>query len=48
MKAPGPDHVPSYVLQHSAHEIAPILHVIFKQSLNSGDLPMDWLTANIQ
>jgi len=46
-KTPGPDHVPSYVLKHCAHEIAPILDVIFKQSLNSGDLPIDCLTANI-
>jgi len=30
MKAPGPDHVPSYVLKHCAHKIAPILGVIFK------------------
>jgi len=47
MKAPGPDHIPSYVLKHCAHEIAPILHVIFKQSLNCGYLPMDWLTVKI-
>ena len=46
-KASGPDHVPSYVLKHCAPEIAPILEVIFKQSLNSGNLPTDWLIANI-
>jgi len=46
-KASGPDHVPSSVLKHCAHEIAPILEVIFKQSLNSGNLPKDWLIANI-
>jgi len=40
-KAPGPDYVPSYVLKHCAHEIAPILDVTFKQSLNSCDLPID-------
>jgi len=49
MKAPGSDHtcIPSYVLKQCVHEIAPILYVIYKQSLNSGDLPMDWLTTNI-
>ena len=28
-------------------EIAPILTVIFTQSLNSGNVPEDWLTANV-
>ena len=29
MKASGPDHVPPYVLKRCAHEIAPILEVIY-------------------
>ena len=46
-KAPGPDHLSSYILKHCAHKIAPILEIIFDQSLNTSNLPMDWLTANI-
>jgi len=46
-KAPGPDQIPSYILKHCAQEFAPILKVIFTQSLSSSSLPKDWLTANI-
>jgi len=34
-------------LKHCAQEIAPILEVIFTQSLSSSSLPKDWLMANI-
>jgi len=34
-KSPGPDQIPSYTLKHCAQEIAPILKVIFTQSLSS-------------
>ena len=32
---------------HCASEIAPILQMLFTQSLNTSTLPEDWLTANI-
>ena len=46
-KAHGPDGISPYILKSCSAEIAPILEVIFKQSLNTGELPSDWLTANI-
>ena len=46
-KASGPDKIPTRILKLCASEIAPILTVIFIQSLNSGQIPKDWLTANI-
>ena len=38
-KASGPDCIPGRILQNLARELAPVLHYIFDQSLNSGDLP---------
>ena len=46
-KAHGPDGISPYILKSCSAEIAPILEVIFKQSLNTGELQSDWLTANI-
>ena len=46
-KAPGPDKIPNRILKYCATEIAQILQLIFNQSLTSGNLPDDWLTANI-
>ena len=46
-KAYGPDGISLYILKSCSTEIAPILEIIFKQSLNTGKLPSDWLTANI-
>jgi len=46
-KAPRPDQILSYILIHCAQEIAPILKVIFTQSLCFSSLPKDWLMANI-
>ena len=46
-KAPGPDKIPNRILKYCATEIAQILQVIFNQSLTSGNLSDDWLTANI-
>ena len=46
-KAPGPDLLSPKVLREAADEIAPVLACIFHQSLRSGDLPRDWLVANI-
>ena len=46
-KAPGPDKIPNRILKYYATEIAQILQVIFVQSLTSGNLPENWLAANI-
>ena len=46
-KAPGPDGVPAFVLKVAAAEIAPSLCLIFQKSLETGELPSDWLKANI-
>ena len=46
-KASGPDNISARVLTICAEEIAPILMILFTQSFNSGELPNDWLTANI-
>ena len=46
-KAMGPDKISPYILKYCAAEISPILQLIFTQSLNTGQLPSDWLKANI-
>ena len=46
-KASGPDCIPGRILQNLARERAPVLHYIFDQSLNSGNLPADWTLANV-
>ena len=46
-KASGPDNIPTRILKFCAKEIAPILTVIFIQSLTSRHIPNDWLKANI-
>ena len=46
-KASGTDNISARVLTICAEEIAPILTILFTQSFNSGELPNDWLTANI-
>ena len=38
---------PGRILQNLARELAPVLHYIFDQSLNSGDLLADWTLANV-
>ena len=42
-KSPGPDGIPAAVLKACASEIAPILQVIFTQSLTTNCIPDDWL-----
>ena len=46
-KANGPDKIPVRVLKEAADEIAQYLLYIFTQSLQTGEVPQDWLTANI-
>ena len=46
-KASGPDCIPGRILQNPAWELAPILRFIFEQSLNTGNLPVEWTLANV-
>ena len=46
-KASGLDGVPTYILRELSHELAPILASLFKQSLDQGQLPNDWIKANV-
>ena len=46
-KASGPDLIPCRFLKELAHEIAPILTIIYKQSLQDGVLPSDWKKADV-
>ena len=48
-KASGPDGMPTYILKelHVSHELAPILASLFQQSLDLGQLPNDWIKANV-
>ncbi len=46
-KAPGPDGLSPKILKLCAEEIAPALTSIFNKSMHTGELPSDWLTANI-
>ena len=46
-RAPGPDVLTTYIFKHYASKIAPILQMLFTQSVNTSTLPEDWLTANI-
>ena len=46
-EASGPDCIPGRILQNLARELAPVLHFIFEQSLNTGDLPAEWTLANV-
>jgi len=46
-KACGPDNIPSRILKECADTIAPAVSCIFSRSVQTGQLPSDWLTANI-
>ncbi|KXJ16916.1 putative RNA-directed DNA polymerase from transposon X-element [Exaiptasia diaphana] len=46
-RASGPDLISCRVLKETASEVAPYLRCIFSASLQSGQLPSDWLNANI-
>ena len=47
VKSPGPDKIHPLILKHCASELAPVLQVIFSQSLSTGNIPSDWLISNI-
>ena len=46
-KASSPDLVPARILKLASMEIAPILCIIFQQSYNTGQVPLDWQQANV-
>ena len=46
-KAAGPDLIPGRMLNMLALELARIVHAIFTQSLDTGELPRDWSLANV-
>ena len=48
-KASGPDEISPIILKELRHEIAPILTLIFKLSLETGvvGLPRDWRRADV-
>ena len=46
-KAAGPDQISARFLQSTAHELAPIVSLIYDQSLQTGQIPDDWKMANI-
>ena len=46
-KASGPHGVPTYIPRELSHELAPILASLFQQSLDQGQLPNDWIKANV-
>jgi ribonuclease P/MRP protein subunit RPP40 len=43
----GPDAIPNIFLKETATEIAPFLSDLFSQSLATGELPDDWVNANV-
>ena len=46
-KACGPDQIPARILRDLADVIAPPLTLIFQKSLDEGNIPNDWRTANV-
>ena len=46
-KASGPDCILGRILHNLAREFGLVLLFIFKQSLNTGDLPAEWTLANV-
>ena len=46
-KAAGPDKLSGKLLKATAHEIAPVLQVIFRRSIDKGTLPQTWKEATI-
>ena len=45
--APGPDSIHPRVLRDSASTLATPLHILFRKSIDSGTLPLDWKTGNV-
>jgi hypothetical protein len=45
-KASGPDNIPNRFLKECAEELAPIFTTMCQHSIDTGELPQDWLNAN--
>jgi hypothetical protein len=45
--APGPDGLGSLLLRELVDQVAEPLTMIFRKSLDSGDVPADWRFANV-
>lgn len=45
--SPGPDGLPNAFLRRYAEVLAPFLACIFRASISSADLPVDWRTARV-
>ena len=46
-KSSGPDKLPGRLLQCLAKEFTPAVHYIFTQSLCTGEIPTEWIQANV-
>ena len=46
-KAIGPDNISNMIQNTCVKQLAPGLSAIFQSSVNSGELPPDWVNANI-
>ena len=46
-KTGGPDGIPARLLKELSFEIAPVLTLIYKASINQCTLPEDWLKASV-
>lgn len=46
-KAIGPDGISTWFLKEMAHSVAPSLSKIFQVSIDQGQTPEDWKTANV-
>ncbi len=46
-KSPGPDGIPGLILKELSTELALPLSSLFELSMRTGDLPLQWKTANI-
>ncbi len=46
-KAQGPDGIPPRILKDHAPLIAPMLQCVFQRSIDEGQVPADWLRANV-
>ena len=46
-KAMGPDNISAWILRQCAAELAESLAILFQRSMDEGELPEEWRTANI-
>jgi len=47
-KSPGVDNLSPRVLKLISEEIAHPASILFNQSMNEGDVPLDWRSANVK